>query len=292
MISYFFITKRNWTSDKYAFFENKYIYSIVIGAALIVGINYNLDYQLFCHPVEWTYWILIPVFGWLVLFPHLMDITFLKGVNSLLYGLSLVVLYYILLFARGYYLFMLFLVSLVAAPVYLYSKRIKDKKNNFTYDWINFYGITFFAPFYLFFLLVSKFEAFNKVFAIIPLVVVLSFSLYSTIKMNKYEQLVINWELDEHKIAVIKSDPLNAYYLELLLGMHWKYHTRMSITDGWRPPFHDPVIAIRGWLNWLSPLYKPTNLDFRTLKELYEQVFPEKNTEFECKCAKNEVWMN
>lgn len=287
IVSYFFIRKQNWTSDKYALFENKYIYSIVIGAALFVGINYNLDYQLFCNPVKWTFGILIPVLTWLILFPHLLHLKFLNGFNSLLYGFSLSVLGYILLFGRGPYLIMLAVVSIVGVPLFLYSKKLKLQQNRFLFDWINFYALTFFAPLYLFYLLISKFKEFNKFLALIPIIGILLFSLYSSIKMNEYESLIMKSQLNEHKIAAIKTSPLNTYYLELVLGLHWKYHTRMAVVDGWRPPFHDPIVGMR--FNLFS---SSKHNSYFILKEWYKYVFPERETAFECKCAKNMIWIN
>lgn len=70
--------------------------------------------------------------------------------------------------------------------------------------------------------------------------------------------------------------------VERVIGMHFKYHTRPEIFDGWRPPLHDPVLVI-GLLitNMQDPL--PIPLDERVA--LYQKVFPERPVIMECACA-------
>ncbi|MDA9066698.1 hypothetical protein N8289_00915 [Flavobacteriales bacterium] len=83
------------------------------------------------------------------------------------------------------------------------------------------------------------------------------------------------------------------YMTEKILGMHFIYHTRICVYDGWRPPKHEPIMILGG-NGRRDPLIVP--LEKRL--ELYKKFFPENKYKFDCSCGiayssayhKDELW--
>ncbi len=74
------------------------------------------------------------------------------------------------------------------------------------------------------------------------------------------------------------------YMTEKILGMHFIYHTKICVYDGWRPPRHEPLLVLGMWLNGRKdPLYVP----LKKRLELYKEFFPENQYRFDCSCAVN-----
>ena len=57
------------------------------------------------------------------------------------------------------------------------------------------------------------------------------FAIVSAILFSSAAKKVKNGEYDT-------KNPMT----ERILGMHFRYHTRICIYDGWRPPLHDPAM--------------------------------------------------
>lgn len=70
---------------------------------------------------------------------------------------------------------------------------------------------------------------------------------------------------------------------ERIVGMHFKYHTRLCIFDGWRPPYHDPAIVIGMRLNGDSEPLSHLSLADRVI--LYHSLYPMLPVVADCACS-------
>jgi hypothetical protein len=99
--------------------------------------------------------------------------------------------------------------------------------------------------------------------------------------------------LDKPPQAVVDKftgNPIDCYFLERTLGIQIKYYTdQLMGIDGWRAPFHDPLLGfammfqsddIRRGLNWYENNER---------REMYKLAFPNQSLDTECKCAQKEV---
>lgn len=293
LIAYLVFRNENWQSDKYSFFYNKYCYSISITSSIFVGINYNLEYQIFCNPVSWTYWILIPTGIWLVLYPHIKDIPILKSINSLLTGVAVFVLIYIILFGSVEYLIFLIISLIIGLPLYFGTKKLRKIVDGNYFDFINYYILCISLPYVLLYLLITNFlletHQIHKRIFIGTIAILIGISVYSTIKINDINNKLCNYETNKDELLALKNNKIDNYYLELLLGTHWKYHTKICLYDGWRPPYHDPFIPIARWFGGVQIL----NATFDSLeerKQVYSEIYGSEAMQLNCKCATNERW--
>lgn len=75
----------------------------------------------------------------------------------------------------------------------------------------------------------------------------------------------------------------HTFFTEKILGMHFIYHTKVCIYDGWRPPKHEPLLVLNLWLNsWQDPL---GNLSLEKRLDLYKKNYPHLPVKFDCSCA-------
>ena len=70
---------------------------------------------------------------------------------------------------------------------------------------------------------------------------------------------------------------------ERILGMHFRYHTRICIYDGWRPPLHDPAMVIGMRLSGGDPL---AGMTLESRLALYHKVYPSSPAKHHCACSK------
>ena len=89
-------------------------------------------------------------------------------------------------------------------------------------------------------------------------------------------------------MQVMQKEPLhkdlqNNYLGERIAGMHFKYHTRVTPYDGWRPPLLDPLLALPYQLHGYREPFEDLSLKKRL--ELYKVLFPDKNPQVNCSCA-------
>lgn len=71
---------------------------------------------------------------------------------------------------------------------------------------------------------------------------------------------------------------------ERILGMHFRYHTRICPYDGWRPPLHDPAMVIGMRLSGdKDPLEEMT---LETRLQFYHEVYPSLPVKNHCACSK------
>ena len=71
---------------------------------------------------------------------------------------------------------------------------------------------------------------------------------------------------------------------ERILGMHFRYHTRICIYDGWRPPLHDPAMVLGMRLTGDKDPLEGMTLETRL--QLYHEVFPTLPVKNHCACSK------
>ena len=70
---------------------------------------------------------------------------------------------------------------------------------------------------------------------------------------------------------------------ERILGMHFRYHTRICIYDGWRPPLHDPAMVMGMRLTGdKDPL---AGMTLETRLQLYHEVYPSLPVKNNCACS-------
>ena len=70
---------------------------------------------------------------------------------------------------------------------------------------------------------------------------------------------------------------------ERILGMHFRYHTRICIFDGWRPPLHDPAMVLGMRLTGDNDPLAGMPLESRLV--LYHTVYPSYPVKAGCACS-------
>lgn len=89
----------------------------------------------------------------------------------------------------------------------------------------------------------------------------------------------------------IKNLPRN-YFTERILGIGFKYHTRLCIWDGWRPPLHDPYLNTALWFTsddhfpfGSYPFIEGYDLALSERIRYYHLLFPDKPIRIDCPCS-------
>lgn len=70
---------------------------------------------------------------------------------------------------------------------------------------------------------------------------------------------------------------------ERILGMHFRYHTRICPYDEWRPPLHDPAMIIGMRLTGDKDPLEGMPLKSRVM--LYRKVYPSRPVKARCACS-------
>jgi len=293
IIPYILFKNNNWKSDRFNLFTNKIQYSITTILAIYVGIKYNQDYQIFCNPVNWTLYILVPIGIWLVVFPFLSLSKYFTFINSVFSGISIFILVYILTFGSWNYLIFLFFCSFVFLPLYFISRKLRQYTNANYFDFFSFYGLCFSLPWILLYLLISRssplIQVSNKRTQKFTIIILILMSLFSAIYMKFISLKLNDYNENVELVSNYKKNVISNYYLELVLGAHWKYHTKICLYDGWRPPFHDPFVRTTKLIfHPFGEFHGEMSLTRR--KEIYSKVFPNNSMKLNCKCAKKERW--
>ncbi len=99
------------------------------------------------------------------------------------------------------------------------------------------------------------------------------FAIVSAILFSSAAKKVKNGEYDT-------KNPM----IERILGMHFRYHTRICIYDGWRPPLHDPAMVIGMRLTGDKDPLEGMTLETRL--QLYHEVYPSLPVKNHCACSK------
>ena len=99
------------------------------------------------------------------------------------------------------------------------------------------------------------------------------FAIVSAILFSSAAKKVRNGEYDT-------KNPMT----ERILGMHFRYHTRICIYDGWRPPLHDPAMVMGMRLTGDKDPLEGMTLETRL--QLYHEIYPELPVKNHCACSK------
>lgn len=275
--------------NKYFIFPSRLHYSLYLIGAIFVGFFFNRDFQLFCIPVEWTK-ILLIVYSSYLIGSSLFKKLFGEIINQIILGAGLFISVYIILFGSYEYLIWSAIQLIVIIPIYFLSRFLNKKYNTRFFDSLNFYGATIFLPYVIivwtFWQVLDK-KLFHKFsLAILPMIFLLiGFSL--TFRMKRIISEINRAEDKVVKVESMLNNQTDKYLTELILGAHWKYHTEICLYDGWRPPFHDPILGFAKPFLYLRDQFNyEISLPERT--DLYKKIFPENQINFDCKCAKYE----
>lgn len=276
--------------NKYFLFPSKVHFIIYLAGAIAIGFLFNKDYQLFCIPVKWSNIVLI---GYTIyLFSHFILKKIIGDIiNQLFLGVGVFISLYIIFFGSYEYLFWIILQAVFIIPIYFLSKYLNKKFNTRIFDFLNFYGATVLLPYIILlwtFWQVKELKNIYKISLTIAPFVFLVIGIVMTIRMNNIITVIEN---STNKVEITKkitNNKVDNYLTELILGAHWKYHTKLCLYDGLRPPFHDPILGFAQPLLYFGRQFH-YEMSLTDRIDLYKQVFPNKKTEFDCKCSEHDV---
>jgi hypothetical protein len=292
ILLYLILPKKN-TDENYFLFPSKLHFSLYLIGALILGYLINSDYQTYCIPVNWAKIILIFYVSYLICS------WFLKKylgefLNQLILGTGLFIFIYLILFGAYEYLMWILINSIIIFPFYYFSQHLNKKYKTRFYDVINLFGLTLLLPYIIIYwtLWQTKKLSFNlkMTLFIIPLFALLT-GIYLTFRINNIIERINKSEDKSYIVNDIIKDKTDKFLTEIILGAHWKYHTKICLYDGWRPPYHEPILGFAQPILYFSRDFHP-EIKLKERIRLYKQVFPENDTVFNCKCAKYERLLN
>ena len=215
---------------------------------------------------------------------------YLSSLLAIIGGLGIFISIYLILFARWEYLIFLTFNIPIILIVHLVIRFLKKKFSTNVFDALYLYPAVILTPFFLLYQLWLEFKSstsFKKKLFLFTPILTLAVMVLLSLRIN-YIVNEINTSPNDNTVLIrLIENPIDRYLTELVLGAHWKYHTELCLLDGWRPPYHDPVlVSANKILNPLSGFDQGTTLP--NANKLYRQLFPENRTDFDCKCAKNE----
>lgn len=251
---------------------------------------YNTERQLFCNPVPWTTVLLLLFIFSFLSYPFFKDKKVVSSILALFGGLGIFVSVYITLFARWEYLVFLAFNIPVILIFHFTIRFLKRRFSSNVFDALYFYPAVILTPFFLLYQLWLTFNSLTKsqkkIFGLAPALTLITL-VFLSFRTSQLVDVIRDSRSDSTELLRLTENPIDKYLTELILGAHWKYHTELCLYDGWRPPFHDPVlVSASKILNPFSKFDQGTALP--EAKELYKELYPESQTNFVCRCAKNE----
>jgi len=262
---------------KVSFHPNPNIRFLITLVYCGIGIYVNFFcLQVFCMPVMYAAIMCIAFFIAILVFPFV-EVKVLKTILYFLLGMGVPICIYCILFLAGPLLvnYIGFLLEILLLGA----------------------GLLAFIPFYLLrhiYLYYRQAAVFDKrslrAGILLPLIAlcIYLFNFHSYLAMaDKLQNQSTTTEEFVSKLP-------NSYFTERILGLHWKYHTRLSyIYDGWRPPLHDPFLIVGLWVNPHRYFYGfprnslwPTYNDFRRdAMKYYHRMFPQRPLKVLCPCS-------
>mgnify|MGYP001806078952 CR=1 FL=1 len=252
---------------------------------------YNTQRQLFCRPVPWAATVIVLFCISFLVLPLINKQSKFLNLVAAVCGLGFFIAVYIIFFARYEYLiFVAFNVPFILI-LHFILRFVKRKFKTNVFDALYFYPAIVLTPFLLLFQLWVFLKSLQtktqkRLFVATP-VLTLIVCLILAVQINNIINRISVAKDKEKELKEIVSNPINYYLTELILGAHWKYHTELCLYDGWRPPFHDPVlVAANKVLFPFAHFYQGT--DLQNANKLYKVIYPNKPTSFDCKCASKE----
>ena len=248
IVIYFLYRERKDDFELSCFFQSKIHYLIMNIVIILTCCYLNIFRQLFCIPVPWTLLILGLFCINFLIFPFINKKNKLFLFISIFVGLGFFIAIYIILFGREEYAIFaicnLIITLIIWSIILFFNKLLKNKVANALW----FYGAFSLAPYFLILQLIIMYKSLlttlqKRVF-ILSSILVLIISLLLTFQMKRIFDRVNIAENPESELRLLNKNPINNYLTELILGAHWKYHTELSCYDGWRPPFHNPILVV------------------------------------------------
>lgn len=282
--------EENFIFKKYIPTYKQYCFSMI--SIFTVAISFNINYQIFCIPVWWAAVFLIILFIWLIVYPKIYN---LKTLNSIGGGALFFVSIYILYFGSYEYLMYAIGNAIIFLPLYIIYYRINKNKTKKRFGFLCLYGNTILFPFISIYMVLANIKSLKQflIGSSIPMLII-AFNIFLLTRYQKFEQYI--FDRNQTELLKVKSNIIDNYILELVLGARWKYHTNICLYDGFRPPFHDPNLIIMNLISKIHPsdvsvvssifLDPIKNTDIKEL--FYSKIYPNNPTHFNCKCATNE----
>lgn len=296
LVIYFFIRNKQDDFELKRFFQSK-IHFLTMNLGVILTCCYlNIRRQLFCIPVPWTLVILGLFCICFLVFPFIKKNSKTFSFISAFTGLGFFIGLYILLFGRQEYAIFAaanLVVALIIWPIILLlNKLFKNKVANGLW----FYGAFALAPYFLILQLIFMYKslltAFQKRVFISSSLLILLIGFLLAFQMKRIFDRVNTAADLEIELLSINKNSVNKYLTELILGAHWKYHTELCLYDGWRPPFHDPILVFSNKVLFpFDHFASGTKIYFYKNPSLYKKIYPDNPTSFNCRCAMRErIW--
>lgn len=260
-------------------------------SVFVVCYLYNSERQLFCNPVPWaTVLILLFIVSFLT-YPFLKQKNNTSTLLTIFGGLGIFISFYSILFARWeYVIFLAFNIPIILIFHFL-IRFLKKKFDSNVFDAFYFYPVIILTPFFLLYQLWLEFKTLGKIqkriFLVSPALTLIIMVVLSLRISHLVNEIKASQETNNTELLRLTKNSIDKYLTELILGAHWKYHTELCLYDGWRPPYHDPVLVSANKI--LSPFSKfDHGTTLPRANELYKKFFPDMERTFDCRCAKNE----
>ncbi len=238
------------------FFSNAH-HVVKLNAILILSaVLLNSLIQIFCVPTLWASLLLLLCFTNLVAYPVLMPQKRFAFPCAFLNGISLCIVVYCIIF--------LDFMNLYALPLSLVLVGL----------------LVLVLPFFVIQLLITNLlKQKNRIVRLSFLSGILAFLAVACVFTVQYQQGI---EAVEASKRSGYQSLEKTFMTEKIVGMHFKYHTRVCEFDGWRPPLHEPALIIGRWF-----CNKPDPIDLNIVERiaLYKKFFPDEPVKVNCSCA-------
>ncbi len=239
----------------YRYFSNPKKLAVLNSVLIAIIFALNIYLQVFCIPTTWAIITIAICFLTMVFYPMLEQTKFAR-LTSFINGVTFCVFLYCIIFLE--YMSLVGFVTLLVGV-------------GFTILIPHFFAIQL-----LWKNLIKPKTKTTRTYFLLAVALCLGTVFYIG---QSYKQAI-------HSIETFKNSNYTTldknFMTEKILGMHFIYHTKIDLYDGWRPPKHEPILIIGMWLN---NRVDPLNVDLPTRLKLYKKFFPENKYKFDCSCG-------
>ena len=231
------------------------IIKTITNAVLVaILVTVNITYQTFCRPVWWAEVIAVTCLLWTVIRPLVRDKVH-PLLNSFLSATTCLFWSYICFFILTENLFHMSVISLLAGLVFLLVFNF--------FEW--------------------KKKSMEGTGARLLFGVVIAFAVSVAFVSAK------TYHRTAQEIAAAGVGRMDSvqegYWVERITGMHFIYHTRYCIFDGWRPPRLDPLLTVALAANHYEDPLRELGVTLEERLQLYRKRYPDRPYKFKCPCA-------
>jgi len=269
-------------------------FHFIVSHIFIFSICYDLneERQMFCNPVPWVAIVLSIFVAVFLVYPYLSRKKMFKKAWAFICGLGFFISIYLLIFGGYQYLIFIVLNVPILFIIHFGVKKLNAYFKTTAFKALYFYPAIVLMPFLLFYEVNAFLKGDDKRYFWYYRAstwIIVGVFLALSLRMN-YLSSEISQLKDKNAVAEFVINPLDAYLIDLILGAHWKYHTALCLYDGWRPPYHDPVLVFYLRIPFSITYFYSTNSaeELKKTKELYRVFFPSEPLVFKCKCAQYE----